>query len=483
MDDDQVPRPAPPRSPSRWPRPLAPLEKFAAKLRELSAAVGFQLVSIVSMAVIFPITTQALEPSGYGEYTTLYVIAGFAISFVYASGSAAIVQLVLQRRRTTLSVHHRGRIQVMVLAAPFAVIGSLASIVLFGPQIALAAVIVFGSDLILAGLAEVNLAVIFAVRGVSRATAIRLVLPVLRAAGTVALAVTGSVTIVNLVIVNSLATVVMLVASTLAVRRELAAAREAGSARASSDPARPTTPDGAVEAHDGASDPDPREDTTGRELARLTGVYVASISANTTQDQGERLVLASLRPRAELGEYAAAYRLVDLVLLPLSALNVVATRWVLPETSRRGVHVDRARRMSIPVAAYCLVAGAVVVLARPVVRLIIGEEFDLALEMVVWLSGFPLLRALADIPAIGLIGLGRNAARMWLGISGAVFALASYLVLIPWIEWRGAVVGTYLSEAATLIGGWILLMRFQARADREDDAAGQPASGSAETVT
>jgi hypothetical protein len=53
-----------------------------------------------------------------------------------------------------------------------------------------------------------------------------------------------------------------------------------------------------------------------------------------------------------------------------------------------------------------------------------------------------------------------------MGLATSSVALVAYLALVPAFGWRGAVIGTYLSETAAIVVGWVLLVRYQRVADR-----------------
>ena len=430
-------------------RASATARKHQRRLFEIGSALLYEIVLVISMAVIFPITTRALGPGGYGEYTTIFVIAGLAITWAFASGGAAIVQLVLQADRDLTSLAQTGRRQVVLLVLPFSGLGTAAVVALFGTDVLVPALLIIGVDLLVAGLAEVHLAILFAVRGVTPVVRIRSIGPIVRTLGVVGLALFGDVTLLGLAVVNLPGTLLMLAVATATARPIM---------EQSQTLRKPLT--------------------TGRELARYTSMYGAAISANNVQDSGEKIVLAAYRPAVEVGEYQAAYRLVQLALMPVRALEAVAIRWFLPADPRPDAQVSRALRLSVPVGVYGLACIPVIVLARPALGLVVGEDFELALEILLWLSAFPLVRSLGDIPTMGLLGLGRNAIRMWLGIGTAALSMVFYFSLVPSFGWRGAVVGTYLSEFAMLAASWWMLIRYQRRADQGRQHVG-PDTGAA----
>ena len=407
--------------------------QLAAKLFEVGASMVNEIAQIVSLAIIFPIVARELGPDGYGKYTTLYMIAGFAITWVYASVAAALVQLFLQSHRAGDSLLRAGRRQVLAMTPVLGVLGMIAAVWILGIDVALPALIVLGPELIIAGIFEVNLSLLFALRGATFTTRIRVVGPILRTLGVVALAWTNQVAILSLVVVNVVATFVMMSAAIYALR----VVRQHDSYQVHTSP------------------------TSRREVHSLSLVYAASMSANAAQGSGEKVILAAFRPIGEVGEYQAAYRLVSLPLIPINAIFAVAQRWFLPKDDRPNVHVSRALRLSAPIALYGVAAAVGILTFQPLVRFVLGDGFGEAATMAAWLCLLPLVRSQSEIPTLGLLGLGKNRERMWLGVSGAAFSIIVYLILVPSYGWRGAVAGTYVSEIAMFIGGWILLLRYQ----------------------
>lgn len=408
------------------------------KAREIASALVLEIVFAASLLVIFPLTIRGLGTSDYGEYTTIYTIAGFALTWVYAGGGAAAVQLVMQRHRLTRSVLAVARRQVVSLAIPVGLLGVALTYAILGGHLWLSAALIFGSDLLIGGIIEINLALVFAHLGMGATVRVRAADPVLRAIGVVVLSATGHVTILSLVVLNASVRLVVMGLSALAVRRLLEErAEEEG------------------------------EDTNRGELARLSAMYSTSMSTNAAQEEGEKILLAAFRPTTEVGEYQAAYKIVDAALLPLRAVHAVATRWFLPPDDRIGGHVRKSMLMTVPSVAFGLACAAAILLGQPLVRLLLGDEFRDAAHITIWLSFVPLLQALAEIPPLGLLGLGENRRRMYLGLGASATAVLLYLVLIPQLGWRGAVLGTYGSELVTIIGGWWLLLRCQRRVDAD----------------
>lgn len=414
----------------------AALPSLGSKLREIASALALEIVFAASLLVIFPLTIRGLGTADYGEYTTIYTIAGFALTWVYAGGGAAAVQLVMQRGRATRSVLEVARRQVAALAIPVGLLGVALTYAILGGHLWLSALMIFGSDLLIGGVTEINLALVFAHHGMGATVRIRAADPVLRAIGVVALSAADHMTILSLVVLNALVRLVVLGLSALAVRQLLA-----------------------------ERDGEEGEDTNHGELARLSALYSTSMSTNSAQTEGEKILLAAFRPTTEVGEYQAAYKLVGAALMPLRAVHAVATRWFLPPDDRVGGHVRKSMLMTVPSLAFGLACAVAILVGQPLVRLFLGDEFRDAAHITIWLCLVPLLQALAEIPPLGLLGLGENRRRMYLGLVASATAVGLYLLLIPEYGWKGAVLGTYASEMVTIVGGWWMLIRCQRRVD------------------
>lgn len=408
----------------------------------MGSALVYEIVYAVSLIVVFPVTTRGLGPERYGQYISMYLIAGFALTWVYAGAGAASVQLILQRKRNPVSVIMTARRQIIALAIPAGAMGAFTTYFLNGSDLVVPALIVFGSDLLIAGLAEVYISAVYARLGVPASVRIRAAGPVLRGTGVAGLALTDSVSIMSLVIVNLTATIFILTLAALAARR--------------------------IEGEQVSST---STATSAREVLGLSVMYSTSISTNSIQIEGEKLILASSRGSVEVGEYTAAYRAMSMALIPLRAVSVAANRWFLARDDREGSQVRRSAILSVGTAAYGVACAIVIVLSQPLVAWVVGDEFEMAPDIAVWLAGVPLVQGLADIPPLGLLGLGENRQRMHLGLVTAGLAAVGYLVLVPWLGWRGAAIGTYLSEALSILAGWWLLLRCQRRSDQRHKRA------------
>jgi len=80
------------------------------------------------------------------------------------------------------------------------------------------------------------------------------------------------------------------------------------------------------------------------------------------------------------------------------------------------------------------------------------------------------VRSLGTFAMNGLLGLGRNALRTALLVANAIASVGLYLLWIPPYSWRGADVGTLVSETLLFTASWTALYLCQRRAEQGAEA-------------
>ena len=207
------------------------------------------------------------------------------------------------------------------------------------------------------------------------------------------------------------------------------------------------------------------------ELAvRSSAMFSVPMGASKMQTDADKYLLNVFRLEADAGLYGAAYRMVQLGTLPLLALDSAAFQRYLPQGhGEPRIHWRRAVRLAgLMTAASLLVAGALY-LALPLLDFLFSEQFKEAIDIVPWLLLLIPFIATRSTPLNGLLGLGRADKRMHIYLSSAVLSLLLYVILIPSFSWRGAVVGTFVSEIYLVVVGWSALRYYQRKADEELD--------------
>ncbi len=209
---------------------------------------------------------------------------------------------------------------------------------------------------------------------------------------------------------------------------------------------------------------------------RSSAMFSIPMGASKLQTDGDKWFLNVFRFEADAGLYGAAYRVVQLGTLPLLALDAAAFQRFLPQgDGERGLHWHRAKRLAMLVTVASVGLALALYAALPLLGFLFTDDYQDALGIVPWLLLLIPLLAVSSTPLNGLLGLGHADKRMYVYLSSSALSVAIYFLLIPSYSWRGAVVGTFVSETYLVAMGWGALWFYQRRADEAlDDADPAP---------
>ncbi len=410
-------------------------------LLETASALLFELVLAAATFVTFPLIVRSLGSAEYGEYNLIYTFTGLAGAWVLSSGGVALVQLLVQRKTNLDQSVHVAHRQVLMFAPPFGGVLFAVTVWKLGAGVIPAALIIFATELVITGWSEINLNALYAHRGQTPVTNIRMAAPIAKVIGVLALFAVGEINLLSLAIINMIAATVAMLLSVRAVSR--------------------------MHRYEGMLDLDSQTMMSPKELRHYSFMHATTMTAYTLQNDGDNIALGLFRSKEELGEYAAAYRLVSTAMLPLRAVMTVSYRYFLQhDDNKNGQHLRRAKKLMVPTGAYGLLCGIGVFVFLPVTKWLLGPEFKEAAEITLWLCAFPIMRAAVDVPLLGILGLGRNRVRMTIGLLGATVAVTAYVLLVPPFGWRGGVIGTYISEIVVATVGWIPLAVLERKHDQ-----------------
>lgn len=402
---------------------------------DLGAGAIYQVVGVLTSGLTFVVLGRELGPSGFGYYVAIQNLV-LAVG-LFASGGAPSV--LLQR------VIREGR-------APDEVVGSLLSwtaigaVSLLGVATLLAWSLVPGlsvvvslefslSQLLGTALAWLGVALVQATEGFSRANPWRLAVQLPPAAVLIGLWVTADVSLASLalwwLLVNLASGLVCLVTASRRARVQLSL--------------------GAPRLLD----------------LRLGLTYAAVGLCFNVEEDADKVLLVRLGRPAVAGTYAAAYRVVQLGLIPLNTV-VSATHNLFLEHDDKatGQHLSRALIFTLPALAYGGVCAVALWFAAPVVPVVLGPAYRGAVDMIRWLAALVALRSASAFPFNALMGIGMTGSRLWILGASAVSNLTLNFLLIPEISWRGAVIATFAGEASYVALSWVMLVRAQLRHDQ-----------------
>lgn len=206
---------------------------------------------------------------------------------------------------------------------------------------------------------------------------------------------------------------------------------------------------------------------------RSVVTYALGLSAAGIQNDGDKFTLNKLGYTSDAGRYGFAYRLVQLGLLPVTAL-ANATHVSFLDGSMSSRPLDRALRLAKVALVYVVVVVAAMWVAAPLAPRILGKSFAGTDEIIRWVTPLVVFRSVGIFALNGLLGLKQNLLRTRLLIANAAFSVLLYAVLIPGRSWLGAAYATTISEATLFSMAWFLLIRHQRLADSCGVAGSDP---------
>ncbi len=168
--------------------------------------------------------------------------------------------------------------------------------------------------------------------------------------------------------------------------------------------------------------------------------------------------LTAVCPNVDVGLYSAAYRLVMLAVIPINALVTSSYRTFVDPAV--GQHFRRAAKYTLATTVYCTVTAGLLILVAPfALPLVVGDGFDGAVSITRWLAPLMIVRGFTHFPLNAIMGLGHPRVRLVCIAVSATVAMGIYVVLIPSMSWKGAVIGSYVSDTVLAVLAWVMLWR------------------------
>jgi O-antigen/teichoic acid export membrane protein len=188
------------------------------------------------------------------------------------------------------------------------------------------------------------------------------------------------------------------------------------------------------------------------------GAYFAvGTTTQVSYNEIDKAMLARLSTLEAAGIYAASQRLIDFSLAPIRSVSLAA----LARFFQHGAHgirgsVGFARRVAPVALGYALGVGILLFVSAPLVPLLLGADYQPAVDVIRWLSVIPFLSALHTLSGDALTGAGYQRIRTYALLLAAITNALANLWLIPRYSWRGAAWTRIATEAMLVCLLWVL---------------------------
>lgn len=199
-----------------------------------------------------------------------------------------------------------------------------------------------------------------------------------------------------------------------------------------------------------------------RDLLRFAWPIGISIAFNVIYLRADTVILSLTRTQAEVGLYGAAYRVIDvLTAIPFLFMGLVLPLMTAAWTSNDRNRLHRVTQKAfdfLSIVALPIFAGGLI-LGRPIMRLVGGDEFESAGPLLAVLLGGLAAIMLGTVAGHGVVAAGLQKRMIkWYAIDAAL-ALALYTILIPRFGAPAAAAVTVFSELFAAGASSILYLR------------------------
>lgn len=197
--------------------------------------------------------------------------------------------------------------------------------------------------------------------------------------------------------------------------------------------------------------------------------FATGISAQNIYNDIDKVMLGRLVPDlSATGIYSAAYRVIDVLLVPIRSIGQAA----YPKFFKHGVRGVRssakvAQQLLPPAVGYGTLAAILMFLVAPALPQLLGHEFDQAAGAVRWLSLLPVLKSVQFAAADALTGAGYQATRTLLQVIVAIINVGINFPLITHFSWRGAAWSSLFCDGLLAVALWWLVFHLRRVTDEQ----------------
>ncbi|WP_110708817.1 oligosaccharide flippase family protein [Salinicola sp. CR57] len=194
-----------------------------------------------------------------------------------------------------------------------------------------------------------------------------------------------------------------------------------------------------------------------REIRR--GIYFSlSGGSQAVNANIDKIVLSRLGGLSDLGVYSAAYRVIQMGLLPMMAI-FQATYPRYFKAGRAGLKPALAvsRSVAMPLLVYGIVASAGIALLAPFAPWVLGGEYKPAIFLIQLLAPLPLLQIGHYLLGEAMTGAGLQRQRALIQIGAGGASLFLNILLISLFGVVGAVVAALVCEVLLIVGYSIIV--------------------------
>lgn len=189
------------------------------------------------------------------------------------------------------------------------------------------------------------------------------------------------------------------------------------------------------------------------------GFYFSiGMSAQGTYNDIDKTLMSRLSEAVSAGAYAAAYRIVDVFLIPNKSLFHTAYPRFFKEGKKGVKSAYHLAKQLLPWAiGWAVVAWVVLSTSAFIFPKLLGKEYELVSRMIAFLGPILIFKSAHYLAADALTGANFQGIRSFIQVAIALLNIGLNLWWIPNWGWRGAVVSSIISDGLLMVILWYIL--------------------------
>jgi len=185
--------------------------------------------------------------------------------------------------------------------------------------------------------------------------------------------------------------------------------------------------------------------------------FSISTSATSIYNDVDKIMLARLSDLVSTGIYSAAYRLIDVSMTPVRSL-VSAAYPVFFKKGAGGIRATHpyAKSLILKASIYGATISVGLWICAPVLPIVLGKQYLLAVPALRLLAPIPLLRCFHVLLADSLSGAGFQRTRTAIQVGVGVVNVVANLLILPRFSWRGAAWTSVACDGLLVLLFWLV---------------------------
>jgi O-antigen/teichoic acid export membrane protein len=186
--------------------------------------------------------------------------------------------------------------------------------------------------------------------------------------------------------------------------------------------------------------------------------YAIGSLVGTSYQEMDKVLLLQMLGATVVGTYTAAFRVISVFVLPVTALMGAALPRLFAEHGMQGVS-KLLKTVTLAAIGYATIASIIAALSAPLMPLVFGPSYAISTRYLLMLSPWAFVFALHQSAAIGLTASDRQGIRVVVESLGLILVVVMNLCMLRTIGVSASVLALLTAETFMAGGCWLMLRR------------------------